>query len=161
MQTNYDQNRTRQLLGLQVDGRLTEIVTASAGEVLNWGDAVYIPDNEYADDKIVVRKLNAANKAKLFGFVSFEHRQRNLSNQTISVNQDVPIMIKGVIWVSNTAGTIVAGNKLRVDASTVKLQTSAAQTGDVTYHGAMFLTGGAADTLVKLFLNFPNYQQTA
>ena len=159
MQTDYSINRTRAFTGLNADSRIpTEVVTASAGEVLAWGDAVYVSDWTEAEDKIVVKKL-AAGQTNIFGFVYFEHRQRDPSNETIALNQEVPILRKGAIYVDDTAGAVVAGNNVVVDATTRKLQSSSAS-GDKIHHGVQFLSGAAEGKIVKVQANLPSYIQT-
>ena len=159
MQTNYDINRSRAFTGLGADSRIpTEVVTASAGETLNWGDAVYVSDWSEAEDKIVVKKLEAG-QTNISGFVYFEHRQQNDSSQTISLNQDVPILRKGAIYVDNTAGTVTAGNNVVVDATSRKLQSSSGS-GDKEHHGIQFLSGAAEGKLVKIQANLPSYIET-
>ena len=160
-QTTYNINRTRAFAGLQADSRIpTEVLSASASEALNWGDAVYVSDWAAGEEKIVVSKIDAtADITKLFGFVFFEHRQRNTSNQTISANQDVAILTKGCIWVNNTAGTITAGNKLIIDATSVLFKSDGGIAADAKYHGVEFLSNGsAAGDLVKIWVNLPNYR---
>ena len=160
-QTTYNLNRQRAFTGLVADSRIpTSIVTATAGEALNWGDAVYVSDWSEGEQTIVVNKLNAANKENLFGFVAFEQRQRNSSDITLSKDQDVPILLQGAIWVDNTAAAVAGGSKLVVKSSDAMFDDTSAS-GDVTYHGILFLSAGAAENaMVKILVNLPGYSVT-
>ena len=164
-QSSYTVWRGNNLLGMNADAREPlEIVTGIAAEALSPGDAVWVSDWEsntnVAENRVRVSKIDAStDQDKLYGFILFEHRQKTGLSSTslvIETGQDVAILRKGVIWVNNTEGQVLAGNKMKILDSNFKLTMQAG--AGTAYHGCEFVSSGAAGTLVKLQVNLPSYQ---
>ena len=170
-QLQYNLQQPESFAGQIVDNRTAEVLTASAGEELSFGDPVWV--SSWTGRKPVVMKCDAAaDLDKLFGFVAYEPRQRGSwpvsytgSNNdpvgtVIKKDFEIAILRKGALWIEHTSGTIVAGGVGTLDAASGKvgqIKTTATGSGTVTNYGLQFLSGGAEGTLVKLQVNLPNY----
>ena len=172
MQLQYNLEQPESFRGQIVDNRTAEVLTGAAAEEMSFGLPVYVSSWVNAKKPTVSICNATADLDKLFGFVVYQPRERGTypvsysgndnapAGTVIKANMEVAILRKGALWTDHTIGTIAPGGIGILDstsASLGKLQTTTAQSGDVTYYGLQFLSGGAVGTLVQLQVNLPSY----
>ena len=165
LQTSVTNYPNKAFNGLIADGRFgVQKVSAISDEAdggLNLGDLVYVSEFDSQGDVAKVKKMDAANKDKLFGIVVFENRQRiDDTGNVIAQGQDVAVLIRGTVWTNQVKAGIVAGSKCAIDGSDGTFKTVAV-TGDVVYDGILALTPSTTvSQLTKIELNLPSGQST-
>lgn len=125
----------------------------------DWGECVFF--NNWKNRTIVPSGTSSTGTRAagtrtnyVDGLICHEHYELG----TFKKEDSLPILRKGVIWTSQTVGTIVAGDPVYWDTSAGKLATgTGSAAGDLLLYGFNFLTGGSAGSLVMLEVNLPGY----